>query len=261
MLNKRILCLLVVLLLLIPATVVQAAVVVDKSQLESGIVSINYDTEKDVRFKVMVNKGTLNYFYDLKEGSIVPLQMGNGDYEVSILENIKGNKYRIVKKERITTNLADENSVYLQSMQLIFWNEDMDIIKKAKELTVNAKDDNEKLKAVYDYVTKNMKYDYQKFSKLSNDYIPSIEEVSKDGKGICYDYAVMTAAMLRSLGVPTKLVMGYKAGITEYHAWNQVYLDDKWITLDTTLDAIQIQGKRSTPLVKDSTLYSVLKEY
>lgn len=261
MLNKRIICLLVVLLLLIPATVVQAAVVVDKSQLESGVVSINYEIGKDVPYKVMINKGSLNYFYDLSEGSIVPLQMGNGDYEISILENIKGNKYRIVKKERITANLANENSVYLQSMQLIFWNKDMDIIKKAKELTINAKNDNEKLKAVYNYVTKNMKYDYQKFSKLSNDYIPSIEEVSKEGKGICYDYAVMTAAMLRSLEVPTKLIMGYKAGMKEYHAWNQVYLEGEWITVDTTLDAVQIQGNRTTEIKKDSSLYSTLKEY
>ncbi len=261
MLNKRIVCLLLVILLLVPTTIVQAAVVVDKSQLESGIVSVNYNTVKDVSFKVMVNKGTINYFYDLNEGSIIPLQMGNGDYEISILENIKGNKYRIVNREKVTANLTDENFVYLQSMQLISWNEEMEIIKKIKELTLNAKDDQEKLKAVYDYVTKNIKYDYQKFSKLSSNYIPAIEEVNKDGKGICYDYAVMTAAMLRSIGVPTKLIMGYKTGLKEYHAWNQVYLDEQWITVDTTIDAIHIQGKRTTQIKKDSTLYSVLKDY
>lgn len=261
MLNKRIVCLLLIVLLLVPATIAQAAVAVDKSQLESGIVSVNHNTAKDVSFKVMVNKGSINYFYDLNECSIVPLQMGNGDYEISILENIKGTKYRIVKKERVTAKLSDENSVYLQSMQLVSWNEEMDIIKKASELTLNAKDDQEKLKKIYDYVTKNIKYDYQKFSKLSSKYIPSIEEVDKDGKGICYDYAVMTAAMLRSIGVPTKLIMGYKTGLREYHAWNQVYLDGQWITVDTTFDAVQIQGNRTTKIEKDSSQYSGLKEY
>jgi len=261
MLNKRIVCFLLVILLLIPATVVQAAVVVDKSQLENGIVSVNYDTTKDVSYKVMVNKGSHIYFYNLDESSIVPLQMGNGDYEISVLENITGNKYRIVKKERVTANLTNENSVYLQSMQLISWNEDMDIIKKAEELTLNAENDQEKLKAVYDYVVENITYDYQKYSKLSSDYIPSVEDVCKEGKGICYDYAVLTAAMLRSIGIPTKLVMGYKTGIREYHAWNQVYLNDQWITVDTTLDAVLVQGNRTTQIEKDSALYSTSKEY
>jgi hypothetical protein len=246
-----------------PVTVVQAAVVVDQSQLESGIVSINYDTSNDVSFKVMVNKGGTNYFYDLNEGSIVPLQMGSGEYTISILENLNGNKYKIVKREKVNASLSSENAVYLQSIQLVNWNEDMDIIKKAKELTVNAKTDQEKIKAVYDYVVHNMRYDYQKFSRLSSDYIPSIEEVAKDGKGICYDYAVLTAAMLRSLGVPTKLVMGYKTGMVEYHAWNQVYTEatDEWITVDTTLDSSKVQKKVTTKIQKDSTLYSVLKEY
>ena len=45
--------------------------------------------------------------------------------------------------------------------------------------------------------------------------------------------------MLRSVGVPTKLVMGRKNDIKEYHAWNQVYLADnnEWINIDTTYDA------------------------
>lgn len=261
MLNKRIVCFLLVILLLIPAAVVQAAVVVDKSQLESGVVSVNYDTAKDVSFKVMVNKGSHVYYYDLDESSIVPLQMGNGDYEISVLENITGNRYRIVKRERVTAKLTNENSVYLQSMQLISWNEDMDVIKKAEELTIDAKNEQEKFKAVYDYVVENIKYDYQKYSKLNSDYIPSVEDVVKEGKGICYDYAVLTAAMLRSIGVPTKLIMGYKTGLKEYHAWNQVYLDDKWITVDTTLDAVLVQGNRTPQIEKDSTLYSTSKEY
>lgn len=261
MLNKRIVSLLLVILLLIPATAVHAAVVVDKSQVESGIVSINYDTTKDVPFKIMVNKGSVNYFYDLNEDSVVPLQMGNGDYVVSILENTTGNKYRIVKRENVKVKLTNEQSVYLQSVQHINWNEDMEIIKKAKELTLNAKNDQEKLSAVYDYVVSNIKYDYKKYSTLSSGYIPSIEDVNKEGKGICYDYAVLTAAMLRSIDVPTKLIMGYKTGLSVYHAWNQVYIDDQWVTVDTTLDAPQVQGNRAPSIGKDSTLYSVLKEY
>ena len=42
---------------------------------------------------------------------------------------------------------------------------------------------------------------------------------------------------------------------------NQVYLDDKWITVDTTLDAVLVQGNRTPQIEKDSTLYSTSKEY
>ncbi len=47
--------------------------------------------------------------------------------------------------------------------------------------------------------------------------------------------------MLRSIDIPTKLVMGYKNDIEKYHAWNEVYLDGKWINLDTTYDSAYVQ--------------------
>ena len=48
------------------------------------------------------------------------------------------------------------------------------------------------------------------------------------GKGICFDYAALMAAMLRSQNVPVKLVVGYTGGA--YHAWINVYSEkDGWI--------------------------------
>ena len=46
----------------------------------------------------------------------------------------------------------------------------------------------------------------------------------KTGKGICFDYASLMAALLRSQGIPTKLVVGYSGDA--YHAWISVYLDE-----------------------------------
>jgi len=34
--------------------------------------------------------------------------------------------------------------------------------------------------------------------------------------------------MLRSVGVPAKMVKGYTTNFKEYHAWNEVYVNDKW---------------------------------
>ena len=83
-------------------------------------------------------------------------------------------------------------------------------IKKAKDLTKNVKNNQEKVKVIYDYVTKNIKYDDKKANTVETGYIPSIDETLKSQSGICYDYSVLTAAMLRSIDIPTKLVMVIK---------------------------------------------------
>ena len=49
----------------------------------------------------------------------------------------------------------------------------------------------------------------------------SQDQVLEKKSGICFDYAALMTGMLRSQGVPCKLVVGY-AG-TVYHAWISVW--------------------------------------
>ena len=47
-------------------------------------------------------------------------------------------------------------------------------------------------------------------------------------KGICFDYAALMTGMLRSLGIPCKMIFGY-AG-KAYHAWISVWSEDTgWV--------------------------------
>ena len=47
-------------------------------------------------------------------------------------------------------------------------------------------------------------------------------------KGICFDYAALMTAMLRSQDIPTKLVVGYTGSL--YHAWINVFLEGQgWV--------------------------------
>ena len=47
-------------------------------------------------------------------------------------------------------------------------------------------------------------------------------------KGICFDYAALMAAMLRSQGVPIKLVVGYTG--KQCHAWVNVWSETEgWV--------------------------------
>ena len=62
-----------------------------------------------------------------------------------------------------------------------------------------------------------------------------IDETLSTGKGICFDYSSLMAAMLRSQHVPTKLVVGYAK--QAYHAWINVWSDEEgWITKEIHFD-------------------------
>ena len=68
--------------------------------------------------------------------------------------------------------------------------------------------------------------------------LPNLDQIYKRKKGICFDYAAVMTAMLRSQGVPTKLVIGYTGNA--YHAWVNVYSKKRgWIT-----GAIYFNGKK-----------------
>jgi len=212
----------------------------------------------------MIEKGDSRYTYNLAgDGSLetFPLQSGNGEYTVSIMENTEGNKYRYVLTEKITVKAKDENSPYLGSVQMIKWSSNMAPIKKAKELTSGAGSDDAKVKKIYNFVVSNIRYDKDKLDKLPSTYVPNIESTYKTKSGICYDFASLTAAMLRSVGIPTKLVKGYADGVKGYHAWNEVYMGGKWVVIDTSYDAQMRENGASYSMIKSKSKYQAKKVY
>ena len=73
-------------------------------------------------------------------------------------------------------------------------------------------------------------------------------EILKTKEGVCRDYAVLTATLLRAAGVPTRLVSGlvYEDGSFYYHAWAEVWDGAHWIGVDSTLPT----GKVSAAHIK-----------
>ncbi len=239
--------------------------VVDSEKIGLGVVAVSYNS--DVKLKVTVEKSGKRVTYDLRNDGTAeyyPLQFGEGEYKVSVLENISGTKYKYVQSQTINLDLDDVNKVYLASVQNINWNEEMNAIKKAKELTKGMKTDKEKVKAVYQYIVSNISYDYDKLKTLDNAYLPNIDETLEKRKGICYDYSSTFAAMLRSLGIPAKLVKGYSTSTgSVYHAWNEVYMSDtgKWIIVDTTYDSQMKSAKKKYTMEKSAKNFSKVYEY
>ncbi len=113
-------------------------------------------------------------------------------------------------------------------------------------LNLSGKTTYAKAYAVYDYICKNVSYDYTNVN--SGDTYPQMSTAYgplKDGKGICIGYSVLLYRMLLDAGVNNRVICGYGAHATAdtsssggYHAWNILKIGDSYYNGDTTWDAV-----------------------
>lgn len=259
---KRIIILITIMMLLVTSVTSAYAVEanVQVSPAES-IIEISRPSTNYSSFKVIVEKDDVEYIYNLiSESESFPLQMGSGEYQVSILGSNDGRRFRLLSKETIDVEL-EENAVFLSSSQTVNWNDESEVTALAKTLTKDAETNREKLEAIHEYVVNNIAYDYEKAEDLPKGYVPFAEATLTEETGICYDFAAITAAMLRSVDVPTKLIKGYSAFTPVYHAWNEVLVDGEWLVIDTSTDSIFLEYNVSYSLEKDVEDYRTSKEY
>jgi transglutaminase-like putative cysteine protease len=96
--------------------------------------------------------------------------------------------------------------------------------------------DIEKIEVIYDYIINNITYDREKANRITGPYKTHIDEILRLGKGICGDFAVLFAAMLRSQGIPTQMIEGDVNPGTRRHAWNMVYTKERgWVLIGINL--------------------------
>jgi len=240
-----------------------ANISLDTSKTGDGVMGVTIHGEEGNRYKVMISKGSEEYTYDCfgTEKEYFPLQFGSGSYKVSVLQQISGTSYKVVQSKKVNVSLNVENAVFLQSIQNVNWDFDMEAIQMADDLAGSFSTVEEKVETIYEYVIQTVDYDYAKINKLDKQYVPDVESTHVSGKGICYDYSALFAAMLRSQGIPTKLVKGYSDNVDGYHAWNEVYINEEWITIDTTLDAVLGSIGEETKMEKNKNEYQALKFY
>jgi transglutaminase-like putative cysteine protease len=117
--------------------------------------------------------------------------------------------------------LKDEFSPFLRPSQYVNYTADSRCVAEAAELAQGTKSDIEAAEQIFLYVVDNVTYDYDKASTVQSGYLPDVDETLETGKGICFDFASLTTAMLRSQGIPCKLIIGY-AG-SAYHSWIAIY--------------------------------------
>lgn len=207
---------------------------IDYSNITDGYVMVRFPGANSSRLKVQVVGPTTTYTYDLSTGGWVtfPLSDGNGSYTVKALQNTSGNRYATLTSASFNATLSDEFAPFLRPNQYVNYENAVNTIALAAQLTKDIDDPLEKVGVVYDYVVKNLTYDRTLANKISSGqvtaYLPDLDSVLAAKKGICFDYASLMTGMLRSQGVPCKLVVGY-AG-KQYHAWVSVWTEENgWV--------------------------------
>ena len=227
-------------------------VTIDASHTDQGYVMVR-STPSEMRLKARISLDTQTYYYDLPGGdaySVFPLQMGDGVYTVRVMEQVESDLYAMRFGAEVDVRLSDETIPFRYPNQYVWYDGSTKTVQKAAELAEGLSSDAEIAKQFYRFVVKNLTYDNKKAATVEKGYLPNVDETLETGKGICFDYAELLAVMLRSQGIPTKMLIGTVTPENLYHSWNSVYLDGEWVWMDTTLDGT---GHRESDYITERT--------
>lgn len=227
---------------------------IDVSNKSSGYLMAKYEGSTDKRVKIRISMNDVNYDYDLNTGGsyeAYPLQMGNGSYTVIVMQNVVDNQYAVLHTATVQVELANSQDPYLYPSQKVNFTSSSRAVKKSYDLCVGLTTDEEKVKAIYDYIIQNVKYDYDKAAQITSGtltvYTSKADVTLADNKGICTDYATLMAVMLRAQNIPAQVIFGSEASAS-YHAWNKVYYNGGWVLYDATYGAGGAAGSSYTEL-------------
>ncbi len=226
---------------------------IDTTKTSLGLINIRYNgTNAKPKLQIIKDGNTAEaYTYDLPVGEgfiTIPFAEDSGSYTITVNENVEGTKYFVIDTYSVTVEIADEFTPFLYSNYYVDFNENSATVEKAKELAYGAFDDIDVVEKVYEFVIGEVVYDYDRAEQVmatNSFYIPVVDETLSTKKGLCFDYAALMSAMLRSQGIPTQLVVGW-AG-SAYHAWISVYTEEtgwvqdiisfngsEWVRMDPT---------------------------
>lgn len=246
---------------------------IDASNTGEGYVMVRYaGASEQVRLQITTPGGIL-YTYALAIGQYetFPLTGGNGSYHMDVLEHAYDDMYALAFSQDIEVALNDEFKPFLYPNQYAWYTQESQAVQYGIQLSEKSSDDLSYVENVYHYIIENVTYDKEKAENVQPNYLPNIDETMSTGKGICFDYASLMTAMLRSQGIPTKLEIGYSG--EAYHAWISVYLKEAgwvdniiefdgtdWTLMDPTLGASN-NKKSVEKYIGDGSNYVVKYSY
>lgn len=212
---------------------------VDSSHSADGYIMVKLNKASKKRQKVRVSVGGSNLNYDLNSDGdfeVFPLQFGRVNYTVSLYQNVEGKKYKEAGKLTVSPKgMEDELSCFLYPNQYVNYTEETECVQVAVDLCKDMTDQSEIYKAICKYIVSNFSYDFIKSVTVQPGKLPDIDDCWAKKMGICQDLSAVTCAMLRSQGVPARLMIGTLGSGTP-HAWVLAVVDGEDKFFDPTAE-------------------------
>lgn len=205
----------------------------------------------------------------------LPLNRGNGPYNLLVAKNVGGDSYTPEMLLSFNVSLTSSLKPFTAASVMSDFSRGSTSVQRANSLTSGITTADGKVSAVYSWIVANISYDRDLANSISSSqityYLPDPDRTMASRKGICFDYASLMCAMLRSQGIPTRLIMGSTP--QGYHAWNEVYFEGSgwvvvaefkwkkldgsgWVQFDTTFAAGGL-----SPATIQSTSYTRSRVY
>ena len=226
--------------------------VLDASGASDGyfFAAVSYQTNH--RLKLRVIKDGTTFTYDLKTDTsyeLFPLQLGTGYYEIYLYENVSGKKYSQEGVVGLYVTMENPDAPFLVPSQYLSYTQMSEAVSMADSLCAG-KGEKDAFDAVCKYMTSSFVYDFIKAVTIKPGMLPDIDGSYAKRMGVCQDLSAITCCMLRTQGIPSRLIIGYAD--SQYHAWTMTKVNGKDLFFDPTAAIAAISS------VKD---YSVERYY
>ena len=246
---------------------------IDLSLIDEGTI-MAAASGQPARLKLTVTCGQQTYPYDLPGDGTpvsVPTNMGDGTYRVAIMLNLEASNYVEILSAEREVSLSSEFSPFLIPNMFCQYGEESACVSEARRIAQESGNQGELAEGICEYVMGRLEYDTDKAMACANatGYVPDPDSSISEGKGICFDYASLCAAMFRSTGIPAKLVTGYVLPDRLYHSWVEAYVDGRWqrygLSVETgrwsLLDVTMADGSDADSDSQDESAYEVRYVY
>ncbi|MEX2416454.1 MAG: stalk domain-containing protein [Paenibacillaceae bacterium] len=179
------------------------------------------------------------------------LSMGEGSYTLGIYKTEEPVTNRLFEKLYLMKSYSlinnDTRDPDLLPSEMVE-SEHPEIVTLAQQITQGVDTDLKKSRKIHDWVAGNIDYDAATFVS-GGDRMDTALETLRGRLTDCDGYARLNIALHRAAGIKARMIIGSVIDIQSgqswsqvdldnpNHAWNEVFVDGRWITQDPTWDA------------------------
>ena len=206
---------------------------ISSAALESGLLSVSIGVDDYRPYQLEYVHGDSSHHIAVTNGeTVVPLCFGDGEYEIRLLRHETGNQYAPISTQTVVAHNSDE--AYLYTNSIVRYDESS-LPESASYLSGTGSIDAD----ISHFVRHTLVYNNERRDAILSGVVRSFDgasasDIVERGDGVCSDFAILTAAIYREMGIPCRVCIGYVSDAEELHCWNQALEDGVWKNIDNT---------------------------